>query len=148
MKAFYIFALLCVLIFSPPARAGTYTDELTKCLVSVTTGSDKVVLVKWFFSATALNKEVAPYVNMPPAARSAIDNDVAQLYMRLLTESCRSQTRDAFKNEGQVAIAAAFQVLGQVASQVLYEDPVVVEGMTGMIKLMDEQKLKAVFDGK
>lgn len=133
---------------SASVHAGVYGDDLTKCLVSSTTDTDKALLMKWIFSAMSLNKEVASYVDMPADVREGINKDAGGLYMRLLTESCKVQTRDAFKYEGQAAIGAAFTVLGQVASQGLFGDPAVSAGMADMIKHIDEDKLKAVLEAK
>ncbi len=94
------------------ARAGVYADDLGKCLVSSTSDADKALLVKWIFSAIALQRDIAPYTRMPAEVRTDINKQTAGLYMRLLTETCRSQTATAFKYEGQAAIASAFQGSG------------------------------------
>ena len=139
---------IALLIGSNQAHAGPYTDDLSKCLVSSTTDADKALLMKWIFSAIALNKQVSPFVNMPSKVREQINKDTALLYMRLLTDSCKVQTHDAFKYEGQASLSGAFQVLGQVASQGIFGDPDVAAGMGEMTKLFDEKKLNAVLGGK
>jgi len=102
--------------------------------------------MKWIFSAIALNEEVSPFVNMPADVRASINQETADLYMRLLTDSCKSQTHDAFKYEGAAAIESAVQLLGQVASQGIFSDPVVAAGMAEMTTLLDEEELTAVLD--
>jgi hypothetical protein len=139
---------IALLFGSTPVSAGPYGDDLSKCLVSSTTESDKTLLVKWIFSAIALNKEVSPFVDMPQDVRTKLNEDTAGLYMRLLTDSCRVQTHDAFKYEGQAAIGTAFQLLGQVASQGIFSDPAVSAGMSDLMKYFDEKKLNAVLEGK
>ena len=149
MKALLAVCALSTLTFgSPSAHAGVYGDDLSKCLVSSTTDADKALLMKWIFSAIALNNEVSPYVTMPTEVRAKINQDAAGLYMGLLTDSCRSQTHDAFKYEGQAAIESAFQLLGQVASQGIFGDPAVAAGMTDLTKFFDERKLTEVLEGK
>lgn len=149
MKATLILcASLAVLLRPAPAQAGPYGDDLSKCLVSSTTDTDKTLLVKWIFSAIALNKEVAPFVNLPHEVRSKLNEDTAGIYMRLLTDSCKVQTHDAFKYEGQAAISTAFQLLGQVASQGMFNDPAVAAGMTDLMKYFDEEKLNTVLQGE
>lgn len=141
-------ASITLLLGSAPVNAGPYGDDLSKCLISSTTETDKALLVKWIFSAIALNKEVAPFVNMPQDVRARLNQDTAGLYMRLLTDSCKAPTHDAFKYEGQAAIGTAFQLLGQVASQGMFSDPAVAAGMTDLMKYFDEKKLRAVLEGK
>jgi hypothetical protein len=106
------------------------------------------MLMKWVFAAIALNKEVAPFVNMPAEVRTKVNQDTAGLFMKLLTDTCKKQTQEAFKYEGQAAIGTAFQLLGQVASQGIFSDPAVAAGMTELAKFFDEEKLNAVFTGK
>jgi hypothetical protein len=149
MKILMTFCVAITVTFgSAPAHAGIYGDDLARCLVSSTTEADKAMLMKWIFSAMSLNKEVSPFVSMPANVRDKINQDAGGLYMRLLTESCKSQTHDAFKYEGQAAIVAAFSVLGQIASQGLFNDPAVAAGMTELSKYFDEKKLSAVIEGK
>lgn len=135
-------------IGSAPAHATVYGDDLAKCLVSSTTDADRAMLMKWIFSAMSLNREVAQFVSMPTDVRDKINQDAGGLYMRLLTESCKTQTRDAYKYEGQAAIASAFSLLGQIASQGLFSDPAVAAGMTELSKYFDQKKLSAVIEGK
>ena len=141
-------ATLALALGSNLAHAGPYTDDLSKCLVSSTTDADKALLMKWIFSAIALNKEVAPYVNMPADVRDKINKDTAALYMRLLTDSCKVEAHDGFKDEGQASITSAFQLLGQIASQGIFTDPNVTAGMADLTKYFDEKKLNAVFETK
>ena len=100
------------------------------------------------FSAIALHKDVASYVNIPIEVRTKINQDTAALYMRLLTDSCKAQTHDGYKYEGQAAVAAAFQLLGEVASQGIFGDPDVAVGMGDLTKYFDQKKIDAVLEGK
>ena len=149
MKAILAASAALSLAFSTPtAHAGPYGDELSKCLVSSTTSADKTLLVKWIFSAIALNHEVSGFVDMPVPVRQQLNKDTAALYMRLLTDTCRSQTHEAFKYEGQAAIEGGFQLLGQVASQGMFSDPAVATGMADLLQHFDHAKLGAVLEGK
>lgn len=149
MKALLTFCIpLALLSAALPVKAGSYGDDLSKCLVASTTDADRQLLVKWIFSAIALNRDVAQFVDMPDEVRAKINADAAGIFMRLLTDSCRSQTHDAFKYEGQAAIGPAFQLLGQVASQGMFNDPAVDAGMSDLMKHFDEARLNAVLEGK
>ncbi len=139
---------LALMLGSFSAHAGPYTDDLSKCLVSSTTDADKSLLVKWIFAAIALNKDVAPFVNIPADVRTTLNKDTAAIYMRLLTDSCKSQTHDAFKYEGQGAITAAFELLGKVATQGMFNDPAVAAGMDDLMKFFETEKLTKVLEGK
>ena len=147
-KAIAPLLLPVLAVLSAPTYAGPYADDLSKCLVSSTTDADKAQLIKWMFSAISLNKDVAPFVDMPDEVRSEVNRDTAGIYMRLLTESCRAQTYEAYKYEGEAAIESAFQLLGQVASQGMFADPAVAAGMEGLMNHFDDEKLGAVLQGE
>ena len=137
-----------LLLGSAPSHAGPYADDLSKCLGSSTTEADKSLLVKWIFSAIALNKDIAPFVNLPQDVRDRLNKQTADIYMRLMTDSCKSQTHEAFKQEGEPAIATAFQMLGQVASEGMFNDTAVAASMDDLMKYFDMDKLGSVLQGE
>lgn len=147
MKKGWAAALVSLALLPGAACAGPYGDDLSKCLVASTTQADKALLVKWIFSAISLNEEIAPFVSMPASKREALSKETAGLYMRLMTESCRSQLRDAYKYEGSGAIGNAFNLLGQVASQEMFASPSVAAGLDSLTKHFDETTLKAAVEG-
>lgn len=127
-----------------PAQAGPYIDDLGKCIVEATTVADRAAFVRWMFAAATLHPAVKSLASVPAERLEAENKATAELFMRLLTESCRDQTQKAIKYEGPMAIASGFQVLGQVAGQELFSSPEVSAGLAGMEKYMDSEKLKAV----
>ena len=46
-------ALACAA--APPAGAGVFSDDLSKCLVASTTTRDQTDLVRWIFATAALH---------------------------------------------------------------------------------------------
>lgn len=125
-----------------PAHAGIYSDDLAKCLVASTSDADRSLLVRWIFSTSALHPEVASISAVTPAQREATNKGTGQLIERLLTATCRKQTREALKYEGPAAIQTSFQVLGQVAMRSLMENPEVAQGFQGMARYVDENKIR------
>lgn len=149
MKSIYTAALIVALAsVASHAKAGPYGDDMSKCLVSSTSTADKSLLMKWIFSAMSLNKDVASFVDMPAATRDQLNKDTGALFTRLLTESCRQQTHDAYKYEGSSAIGSAFELLGKIASQGIFADPAVAAGITDLMKNVDQVKLKASLEEK
>lgn len=133
---------LAFVLASPAANAGVYGDDLSRCLVSSTNDGDKRLLVEWIFGSIALHRDVAKYVSMPEEEREALDRDTAALFMRLLTETCQPQARDAVKYEGAGAIGTAFQLLGQVAAQGIFSDPSVAAGTQRLLQHVDEARMQ------
>lgn len=127
-------------------HAGPYSDDLAKCLVESTTTADKNALVKWMFAMAALHPAVKSIASITEAERTQSSRHTAQLFERLLTESCRTQTRQAVKYEGAAALQTGFEMLGQVAARELFADPNVARGLADLENHIDSQKMKQALD--
>jgi hypothetical protein len=136
--------MLSLAAVSLPALAGTYADEMGRCLVKSTSPADRTALVRWLFAAGAAHPEVVSIVSVSAAQREQLNRSIATLLERLLTESCRAQTLDAIKYEGRGAFEAAFQVLGQVAGRELFTHPAVASSMGEVDRYLDKKKLEGL----
>ena len=121
--------------------AGPFTDELSKCIVESTSAEDRIALVRWMFTAASLHPAVKPIALVTQKQREEANKQTAELFNRLLTESCKEQTKKALKYEREIAIRKSFQTLGIVAGQELFSNPKVNAGMMGIEKYLDEDKL-------
>jgi hypothetical protein len=130
------------------AQAGPYGDDLSKCLVSSTSAADKSLLMRWIFAAMSLNKDVSQFVDIPQGTRDQIDKDAGGLFTRLLADSCKQQAHDAYKYEGGSAITNAFQLLGQIASHGIFEDPAVTAGVGNLTKNVDQARINEALEIK
>ncbi|MBW8192640.1 hypothetical protein K0504_16500 [Neiella marina] len=126
------------------ANAGVYTNELAKCLVSSTTQDDRAALVRWMFIAASHHPAVADIANVSAAQVNEGNKQTGLLFTKLMTETCKEQTKNAIAYEGQLAIQGGFQVLGQVAGQELFSSPAVAAAMAGIQQHVDNEKLEAV----
>ena len=139
----FVFVLLAL-----PAHAGPYGDDLAKCLVDKSSDADKTTLVKWFFAMAALHLDVRSISAVTAEQRDGFNREVAEIFQRLLTESCKGEAKKAMKYEPQTALESSFGVLGQVAAQGLFSDPGVEGSMGEFVKYMDEEKLKGLMPGE
>ena len=137
-----VFSLIILLTCT--VFAGPYSNELAKCLVRSTSEGDKNDLVKWMFAAFASHPEVKSMASISETQREELNEKTANLMMRLLTESCRFETAEALKYEGQGTLEAGFQVLGSVAARGLMSHPDVANYIAGLDRYIDPQKLKSV----
>lgn len=126
-----------------PARAGLYADDLSRCLVNGAGQKDKTDLVRWVFANTALHPELASMATLTPKQRVALNKTTGQFFERLLTETCRSQFRDAMKYEGPQTIEMSFSVLGQVAMRELMTNPEVAKGFSDLDSFISKDKITA-----
>jgi hypothetical protein len=137
--------LIAAAAMSGPAIAGPFTDELSKCLVSKTTAEDKTTLMTWVFAAIALNPNVSQFAAISPQQRDQIDANMARMFENLMTQTCKTEAQAAVQYEGNSAIEAGFNVLGQVAGRELFANPEVAKGMAGLQSHIDSKKLESVF---
>jgi hypothetical protein len=129
------------------SAGGPYTDELSKCLVKSTTEADKTLLVQWIFAMASLHPAVKSMSALSEAQRTEISRQAAAMMEHLLTVSCQAEAQQALKYEGNGALEASFNVLGQVAARELFASPEVAAGLTELGKFVDETKLKAALQG-
>lgn len=129
-------------LHAAPAGASPYTDEMSRCLVASTSAQDKTDLVRWIFANAALHPEVASIAQVSAAQRDSMNRSAGALIERLLTVTCRKQTKDALMFDGPAALQQSFQVLGQVAMGSLMTHPSVGAGFTEFGKYVDEKKIR------
>jgi hypothetical protein len=137
-------ALLAIAAPATHARAGVYTDDLTKCLVRSADANDQTRLMQWMFGLIALNPAVKPNAAITAQEREGFDRGAATLMQRLLTVDCRKETVAALKYEGPSAIESSFRVLGEVAVRGLMSDPTVAAGVRNFTAYIDQDKLAEV----
>ena len=130
--------------YSSSSVAGVYTDDLSKCLVSATTKEDRIALVRWMFAAASAHPAVKSISAVTPEQLDETNKNIGELFMRLTTESCREQTKNALSYEGILAIQGGFQVLGEVAGQEMFASPEVASGMAGLEKYIDNQAFESL----
>src|SRR5688500_674681 len=126
--------------------AGPFADDMARCLVRSTTPADKSLLVQWIVVVMTLHPEVRHFSAATPAQREALNLQVGQLMVSLLTDRCQSESREALKNEGTATIESSFKVLGQVAAQALFTHPDVANGLADFSKAIDAEKMKALLE--
>ena len=137
-------ALLLALATPMAARAGVYSDDLSRCLVANTHDADQIVLAQWIFGIMSVHPDVAPIAKVDDATRVAMSKKVASLFQTLLTDSCRNETTQAMKYEGVEALKGSFELLGKIAMNTLMGDPKVAAETQAFVQYLDEAKLKAV----
>ncbi len=135
-------SLLAISLLAGPAFAGPYADDMAKCLVKSASAEDRTQLVRWMFSAMTLHPDLASMSAVTAKQRDELNQSTAAQFMRLLTESCKAESQQAYQNEGPQTIQYAFSILGGVASRGLFSDPHVAAGMQSMAKGFDEKRIR------
>jgi len=138
-----VITVFSVLILKQPAYAGPYSDDLTRCIVESTTATDRIEFVKWMFVAMSVHPAVKSLSSTSEEQLESENKKTADLFMRLLTVSCREKAEKAIKYEGNVAIQTSFKILGQISAQELFANPDVAKAINGLEEYFDEEKLKS-----
>ncbi|ACD93877.1 hypothetical protein [Trichlorobacter lovleyi] len=137
-----ILLFLMLISMAATAWAGPFTDEMSKCLVRSTSEADKTLLIKWIFAAMATHPDVRSLSAVTPEKGEQLNKETAKLVMRLLTVSCKTETRQAVEFEGEDTFKASFGVLGQVAMQGLMANAEVSNYFSGFEKHLDAKELQ------
>jgi hypothetical protein len=132
------------LLICATANAGVYSDDMARCLVTSTSPKDKTDLVRWIFANASLHPDVAGIARVTDATRDKLNREVASLLEKLVTDTCRKQSQDAFRYEGRTAFEQSFSTLGQVAMRELMSDKTVSAGFAAFTKYLDKEKLEAI----
>jgi hypothetical protein len=135
---------LAAILLSPSARAGAFTDDLTKCIVKSTSDDDKVALMQWVFMALAAHPSMKKFTNVTPDDQTEIDKRTGALFIRLVTSDCRKEAVAALKYEGSDAFKASFSALGEIAMQGLMANPQVMQSMDQLDPYIDKDKMQAL----
>lgn len=143
---------LCLLLVLPImasawpalARAGSYADALSKCLVGATTPADSKVALRWAFATMSLDPDIAPLASITPAQRDAINREAGALVTDLLVKSCRRPVQQALMFEGPGAVESAFEAWGRSAITGLVGEPHVARGMSALLQYLDMGKLMSL----
>lgn len=134
----------CVFFTANKAFCGIYSDDMARCLVESTSKAEKNQLIRWMFSAISTHPALTSMSSVSTAEREKTNKDTADLFVKLLTETCREKTIKAVKFEGQDSIKVAFEVLGRVAAQGIFSDPSVAKEVANLGKFADKEKLKEI----
>ena len=139
---------LALTAMATTAYAGPFTDEMSKCLVRSTSEADKTLLIKWIFAAMATHPDVKALSGVTPEMGEQLNKETGKLVMRLLTRSCKTETRQAVDFEGEDTFKASFGVLGQVAMQGLMANGEVSNYFSGFEKYLDAKVLQQALGKK
>jgi hypothetical protein len=120
----------------------------SRCLEDSSTGRDRKDLARWIFTAISAHPELRGIAAIPPTTAEGASRAAGQLVMRLVTEACATQAREAVREVGSVAFGNAFGTLGQLAMRELIADKDVIAGMSLIQKYVDDVKLQQILSSK
>lgn len=144
-RSLLCFTLLGLVVAWPTlARAGTYADALSACLIQATTPADQKVVVRWAFATLALDPDVATMAAVTSAQRVAINQQAGTLVTNLLVQSCSQPVQQALMFEGTNGAQAAFEAWARWALTGIAGEPHVLQGAGALMQYVDLGKLMSL----
>tara|TARA_B100001059_G_C17259390_1_gene298165 strand:- start:5 stop:451 length:447 start_codon:yes stop_codon:yes gene_type:complete len=140
--------LIFVVIFSNKVSAGPFTDNLTRCILVSTDEDDYTKLVNWIFRVVAEHPDIKSDVGDVYSKNQKIMADVnlAEVFTKLLTKRCKTESIQAFKYEQDIALFESFKILGEISMQKMMADPAVSKSVEEFTKYMDEKAIEELFE--
>lgn len=136
-------ALTGLTLLSLPAKAQTQqskeSQDFAICLIKKTSSIDRLELVQWIYGAMSLHPALNELAAIPPYKRDIMDQRLARLVTRLLTQDCRQPFQKLIQtDDAESGIELGFTVLGEIAMEGLLEDPKVSSGLIDYVRYLDE----------
>ena len=107
-----------------------------------TTDRDKIVLVRWAFSALAHHSALRDEFNIPKSKFTKHEIAVADYVQYILGTVCFKETKNVLKYEGDEAFLKGFELLGEIAFLSLTNETAVAEALENYVIHIDPEFIK------
>ena len=81
--------IILIIFYQTSSQAGQYSNEFANCLMQKTTDRDKIVLVRWAFSALAHHSALRDEFNIPKSKFTK--HEIAVIPTKSLTQHSNTQ---------------------------------------------------------
>jgi len=122
-----IAVLLAITIQVNTVYAGVYSNQLTRCIIEAMDKQDKVQFSRYFVLMYSQSPEVQDMVSISEKQERNILENIAKLYSKLMTKSCKKLTKKVMKYEGTKGIVKSFTMLGRIRAQQIMKSKEVQE---------------------
>ena len=141
MKKIYL-SLIIFFVVQTNSFSGEYLNRFANCLMQNTTERDKVVLVRWMFSAVAQHSALESEFNISAEKSTNHEIAIADYMQYILGSICLEEAKNVLNFEGDDAFAKSFEYLGEVAMMSLIDDPNVNRALENWIIHLDPNFIK------
>jgi len=141
MKKIYL-SLIIFFVVQTNSFGGEYLNRFANCLMQNTTERDKVVLVRWMFSAVAQHSALESEFNISAEKSTNHEIAVADYMQYILGSICLEEAKNVLNYEGEDAFVKSFEYLGEVAMMSLIDDPNVNRALENWIIHLDPNFIK------
>ena len=125
--------LILITFYQTTSLAEQYSNKFANCLMQKTTERDKIVLVRWAFSAMAHHSALKEEFNIPKSKFTKHEIAVADYVQYILGTVCFKETKNVLKYEGDEAFLKGFELLGEIAFLSLTNETAVAEALENYV---------------
>ncbi len=127
----------------------SYTDQLTDCLAESTTSQDRITFAKWFLSSVFYHPAIQSIATVSEDKLEEAKKNAAELFITLVTKTCRQQMKNALKFEGKESIESGAEMVGRQAARELFNSPEVEAANASfkqlLNKISNDEEIKQLF---
>ena len=134
--------IILIIFYQTSSQGGQYSDKFANCLMQKTTARDKIVLVRWAFSALAHHSALRDEFNIPKSKFTKHEIAVADYVQYILGTVCFKETKNVLKYEGDEAFLKGFELLGEIAFLSLTNETAVAEALENYVIHIDPEFIK------
>ncbi|OYQ81813.1 hypothetical protein B9T19_03895 [Ignatzschineria sp. F8392] len=104
-------------------------------------------MAQWVYSAISSHPYLVAYSAITPADRRLMNQRVARLYERLVTQDCKiALAMLVVTDQVEEGMEVGFSALGEIAMLSLLEDESVLESIEEYAKYLDVEKFADLFE--
>jgi hypothetical protein len=150
IKSILIFTFLGLAstVTSQPAFASPHGSVVSLCFLRSTSQSERLELMKFSFILFADHPAFKSVISATPDQKDEINEKVAIILNRLVTENCRLELQEALVHEGDAIFKESFTTLlemsGKEASETLTSNPKYLEGFMKHINRLSNDFLPPI----
>lgn len=147
-KGFLAIALVAASLSSasyaapPLPNEAQLAEALGQCFVMQTNGHDRLAVASWMLGSLASAPQMAEVAKVDSAKKVELDQAMAKLFTRLMTQDCAAQSRPLFKAKSEAGFRAAGEALGKIAVQELLGNPAASAALGSYANYLNDSDFK------
>lgn len=126
----------------PLPNEAQLAEALGQCFVMQTNGHDRLAVARWMLGSLASAPQMAEVTRVDSAKKVELDQGMAKLFTRLMTQDCAALSRPLFKAKSEAGFTTAGEVLGKIAMQELLGNPEASAALGSYANYLDDSDFK------
>jgi hypothetical protein len=123
------------------AQSADPTKSLSDCLVSKSTGGDRIALARWIGVGIFASPKLQDLGTVNAEKKVEVDKAAAVIFTRLITKDCLLETK-SLMTQKQASPQEAFKAIGEVAMTELMTDKGTLDSIGAFAKYLNDADFK------